>query len=212
MLGLDTGADATNYCRGVDQQTQTYGSLVTEGQDDTDELSASDLPWLFRTFTVSESDSVNNVSKDYTPVARTSIAKVTTQGGIDVRFPANWFRNYTNLEYFDGSGMDVSRATNLSSFFRNDSKLADFVTSAYRWNTSNVTNMSYFMYNTALPNLDMLSTSGANGFNVANVKDLSYAFSYMTKLTDIRAWPTGRSTPPSTHRSTWTTCSSPPPS
>ena len=185
VLGLDTGADATNYCRGVDQQTQTYGSLVTEGQDDTDELSASDLPWLFRTFTVSESDSVNNVSKDYTPVARTSIAKVTTQGGIDVRFPANWFRNYTNLEYFDGSGMDVSQATNLSSFFRNDSKLADFVTSAYRWNTSNVTNMSYFMYNTALPNLDMLSTSGANGFNVANVKDLSYAFSYMTKLTDI---------------------------
>lgn len=67
VMGLDTGVDATDYCRSPEQQTQTYGSLVTEGQDDTTALSASDLPWLFRTFTVSESDSVNNVSKDYTP-------------------------------------------------------------------------------------------------------------------------------------------------
>ena len=185
VMGLDTGADATDYCRSPEQQTQTYGSLVTEGQDDTTALSASDLPWLFRTFTVSESDSVNNVSKDYTPVDRSSIVKVTTQGGIDVRFPANWFRGYANLAYFDGSGMDTSQATNLSNMFAGDVKLADFVTSAYRWNTSNVTNMSGFLSGTALTNLDMLSTSGANGFNVSNVKDLSYAFNGMTSLTDI---------------------------
>lgn len=134
---------------------------------------------------MSESDSVNNVSKDYTPVDRSSIVKVTTQGGIDVRFPANWFRGYANLAYFDGSGMDTSQATNLSNMFAGDVKLADFVTSAYRWNTSNVTNMSGFLSGTALTNLDMLSTSGANGFNVSNVKDLSYAFNGMTSLTDI---------------------------
>lgn len=69
--------------------------------------------------------------------------------------------------------------------FAGDVKLADFVTSAYRWNTSNVTNMSGFLSGTALTNLDMLSTSGANGFNVSNVKDLSYAFNGMTSLTDI---------------------------
>lgn len=93
--------------------------------------------------------------------------------------------NYLNLTTFDGSGMDVPQATSLQNFFRNDAKLTTFTTSANRWNTSNITNISYFMYGTGIVSLDGLQTAGVNGWDVSHVTDMSFAFANMTKLTDI---------------------------
>lgn len=191
------GAEASIYAPkpGDTKTAAQYADTVTETQRVTtttknadgtisiDTPSADDLPWLYSHF--NESNSVKEAWGTYNPTTRDSILTVTTKGGILLRFPQNWFMNYLNLTTFDGSGMDVPQATTLQNFFRNDAKLTTFTTSANRWNTSNITNISYFMYGTGIVSLDGLQTAGANGWDVSHVTDMSFAFANMTKLTDI---------------------------
>lgn len=191
------GAEASIYAPkpGDTKTAAQYADTVTETQRVTtttknadgtisiDTPSADDLPWLYSHF--NESNSVKEAWGTYNPTTRDSILTVTTKGGILLRFPQNWFMNYLNLTTFDGSGMDVPQATTLQNFFRNDAKLTTFTTSAKRWNTSNITNISYFMYGTGIASLDGLQTAGANGWDVSHVTDMSFAFANMTKLTDI---------------------------
>lgn len=197
VLGVDKGAEASIYAPkpGDTKTAAQYADTVTETQRVTtttknadgtisiDTPSADDLPWLYSHF--NESNSVKEAWGTYNPTTRDSILTVTTKGGILLRFPQNWFMNYLNLTTFDGSGMDVPQATSLQNFFRNDAKLTTFTTSANRWNTSNITNISYFMYGTGIVSLDGLQTAGANGWDVSHVTDMSFAFANMTKLTDI---------------------------
>lgn len=197
VLGVDKGAEASIYAPkpGDTKTAAQYADTVTETQRVTtttknedgtisiDTPSADDLPWLYSHF--NESNSVKEAWGTYNPTTRDSILTVTTKGGILLRFPQNWFMNYLNLTTFDGSGMDVPQATTLQNFFRNDAKLTTFTTSANRWNTSNITNISYFMYGTGIVSLDGLQTAGANGWDVSHVTDMSFAFANMTKLTDI---------------------------
>ena len=189
VLGLDTGAEASIYAPkpGDTKTAIDYNNTVTETQcvttDGTETATLEDLPWLYSRF--NESNSVTEKWGTYNPTTRASVITVTTKGGILLRFPQNWFMNYANLITFDGSGMDVPQATSLANFFRNDAKLVTFTTSANRWNTSNITNISYFMYGTAITSLEGLQTAGTNGWDVSHVVDMTFAFANMTKLTDI---------------------------
>lgn len=178
-FGIDTGADANDFCRmpGDTTSAATYGLTVTEVQDAT-----TDLPWISKEF--DESDSTGTITNTYHPIARTNVVNVSTKGGIWLQNPANWFMDYTELVDFDGGGMDIPNATSIANFFKNDGKLQYFTTKTGGWSASNLTDMSYFLYGTALRSLNVFFHGGTGGADVSNIRNMSYAFANMKQLTD----------------------------
>ncbi|GEO46281.1 hypothetical protein LKI01_02800 [Companilactobacillus paralimentarius] len=81
------------------------------------------------------------------------------------------FSGLTNVKTIDVTNLDVSNATTLKAFFRNDSNLTQ-ISGLNTWNTSKCTDMSYlFINDKSLTSMDI------SKFDTSNVTNLSYTFS-----------------------------------
>ncbi len=125
------------------------------------------------------------------------------------------FLGFINCTSFDLNNVNTANVTNMSSMFRNCSKLSSLNIS--NWNTSNVTNMSWmFSFCNALLTLNIsnwdtgkvtfmsnifencmsLTSLDISGWDTKNVTDMSSMFSSCRSLTslDLSNWDTGNVT------------------
>ena len=93
-----------------ENKTLTLGvSDASDGKDLTITEAAADQPWLGVT--------VNGKA------IKQVITTVVATGGIKPLTLASWFLGYSNLDTFDGSGMDVSQSSSFASLFQDLKKL-----------------------------------------------------------------------------------------
>ncbi|PMD72240.1 BspA family leucine-rich repeat surface protein [Companilactobacillus nuruki] len=77
----------------------------------------------------------------------------------------------TNVKTIDVTNLNVSNATGLQAFFKNDSNLTE-IDGLNTWNISKCTNISWLFYGDSL-----LTTMDISGFDTSNVTDMSYTLS-----------------------------------
>ena len=96
---------------------------------------------------------------------------------------SNAFSFDSSLSKFDGSNLDVSSVTNMSSMFYSTS-ISD-LTSLANWNVINVTNMATMFYGTSISDLTPL-----DNWNVSNVTDMHsmFADTSISDLTPLDNW------------------------
>ena len=135
-------------------------SNVYTGFDTSNYVSPSSVPWYV------EAASIINVSfmPEFATVKPISIS--------------NWFRNMSNLQTFDGTNLNTSNVTAMSSVFSGCSSLTSLDLSNF--DTSNVTKMG-IMFNrcTALTYIDLSS------FDTSNVTEMLYMFEWCSALTSL---------------------------
>ena len=129
----------------------------------------------------------------------------------DISALANWnISNVTNLSNIFNNNIkltdisplanwDTSNVTDMSGVFSYAQTLAD-ITPIAKWNTSSATTISSFLANTAITNVDALTTTDRGDYtswDVSNIQSFSGAFSQASKLTDISGianWNTSNAT------------------
>ena len=95
----------------------------------------------------------------------------------------------SNLNKFDGSNLDTSNVTDMSSMFA-DNSISD-LTSLAKWDTSKVTNMNEMFYSNQIRDLTPLAH-----WDTSKVTDMSYMFAYnqISDLTSLVHWDTSKVT------------------
>ena len=97
--------------------------------------------------------------------------------------------NTARLSKFDGSSLDVSKVTDMSAMFENDS--INDLTSLADWGTSNVTDMSDMFYHNSISDLKPLAN-----WDTSKVTDMSamFAGNSISDLTPLTNWKTSKVT------------------
>ena len=155
----------------VNKNWQPEGSIVAQGEDGVSWELYENGYLLFKP--VNEK---NNLSKGSWQKHK---YKVKAIGFTDKTFApvdsSDLFKEFINLDYFDGSNFDTSKVTNMSGLFSGATDLTNIDVS--NWDTSKVTNMS-----SVFAGLNKLEKLDVSKWNVNNVIDLSYMFTGMSKI------------------------------
>ncbi|EOB3407518.1 BspA family leucine-rich repeat surface protein [Enterococcus hirae] len=106
--------------------------------------------------------------------------KFSNKNGKKVKAIGNglWFKDWSNMKSFDGSGLDVSSLRDMNHAFSGCQSLNDINLSG--WNTSNVENMSYMFYGCS-----SLSSIDVSHFSTNNVTTMNRMFNGCTNLKSI---------------------------
>lgn len=170
LAGRFTSNDAAwwTYIPSGDDQGHLYIGVEADAQNKVvTEAGYTALPWRTR-------------------VTTGGVKKVTTHNGLMPQSLSQWFYNpdgyYRNLESFDGSGLDTSNTTALTSLFQYNLSLTS-ITGIHNWNTAKVTDFSS-VFN-GVKNLTSLDISGWNMVSSANYVTAASMLANMVGLKNL---------------------------